>query len=219
MPKKKTKTNTDSENTYGKPNYPYASTPSSLGRFLGMVPNKPRPEKVNAATIKAWGFRNTNDQSILRVLKAVDFIGSAGEPTKNYEEFMQPGKGPAILGRQIKKTYDNLFKIVTNPGSASHEDLRSFFNTYGGGSEKIVQLQIQTFRSMAGYATFGSSDPLEQSNNSSEQLEPNTSGSFNGSHSPAIRVDLHVHLPENKTKADYDSILESIAKHLYGKNI
>lgn len=219
MAPKKQKKESSSNAAYGTPKYPYASTPSSLGRFLSMVPNKPKPEKVNSATIKAWGFKNTNDQSIIRVLKTIDLVSPGGEPTKSYEEFMQPGKGPAALGRQIKQVYPTLFSTVLNPGTAPHDELKSFFNTYGGGSEKVVQLQIQTFKAMAQYATFGASDPLEQ-----EDAVPgdNFSGEQNhrnGSSNPTIRIDLHIHLPENKTKADYDSILEGIAKHIYGKNI
>ncbi len=214
--KKTNKNSTTSSATYGAPKYPYSSTPSSLGRFLSMVPAKPKPEKVNPATLKAWGFKNTNDQSIIRVLKAIEFLTPTGEPTTNYEEFMQPGKGPATLGRQVRKVYATLFNTVSNPGNAPQEELKGFFNTYGGGSEKVVQLQIQTFKAMAGHATFGSSDPLSQPEESPEGDSQNYLGG--GSGFPTIRIDLHIQLPENKTKADYDSILESIAKHLYGKN-
>ena len=132
---------------------------------------------------------------------------------------MQLGKGPATLGREIKKVYNLLFSTVTNPGNASPDDLKSFFNTYGGGGEKVVQLQVQTFKAMASHATFGASDPLEQSSDSPQEESPNGSGGRGNSGNPAIRIDLHIHLPENKTKVDYDSILESIAKHLYSKNI
>jgi hypothetical protein len=207
------------ETTYGTPKYPYASTPSSLGRFLSMVPNKPRPEKVNAATLKAWDFKNTNDQSILRVLKAIELITPTNEPAKVYEDFMQPGKGPAVLGNQIKKIYSTLFSTVTNPGNASTDELKRFFNTYGGGGEKVVQLQVQTFKAIASHATFGASDPLEQSSENTSNLDSGNGTSTQQSGNPAIRIDLHIHLPENKTKADYDSILEGIAKHIYGKNI
>ncbi len=168
--------------------------------------------------LKAWGFKNTNDQSIIRVLKAVELLNPAGDPTKNYEEFMQPTKGPAILGRQIKKIYSSLFSTVTNPGNAPYDDLKSFFNTYGGGGEKVVQLQIQTFKALASHATFGASDPLEQIDNLGEEGPQPEGGDSRKPHDPAIRIDLHIHLPENKTKVDYDSILESIAKHIYGKN-
>jgi hypothetical protein len=34
----------------------------------------------------------------------------------------------------------------------------------------------------------------------------------------ALHVDLHIHLPENKSRADYDAIFASIAEHLLGKN-
>lgn len=216
---KQSKVSNISNTAYGTPKYPYAATPSSLGRFLGLVPTKPKPEKVNPPMLKAWGFNNTNDQSILRVLRAIDLLTPTREPTKNYEEFMQPTKGPAVLGKQIKRVYSSLFSTVTNPGNAPYDELKSFFNTYGGGSEKVVQLQIQTFKAMASHATFGASDPLEQFDESSGGNPPLGGGTSGNSRDPMIRIDLHIHLPENKTKVDYDSILESIAKHIYRKNL
>jgi hypothetical protein len=203
--------------TYGEPKYPYTLTPSSLRRFLDQVPTKPKPEKVTAPTLKAWGFKNTNDQSILRVLKALELLGSAGEPTTSYIEYMSRDKGPAALGRQIRKVYGALFTHVANPANAGQEELKNFFNTYGGGGERIVQLQIQTFKALAEHATFGASDPLDQAEEDDEQqpgLGQQTKRLRRGSDA-AVRIDLHIHLPENKTKADYDSILESIAKHIY----
>jgi len=205
--------------SYGLPKYPYSLTPSSLGKFFSKIPNKPRPEKIDAATLKAWEFRNSNDTSIIRVLKNIDFIDATGTPTKNYEKFMQPGTGPAILGIQLKKVYSTLFSTVSNPGKATSEELKSFFNTYGGGSERAVQLQIQTFKALAVHATFGASDPLEQEDDFDQGDDQNDGNAGKRFNTPPIRVDLHIHLPENKTKVDYDSILESIAKHIYGKNI
>jgi Family of unknown function (DUF5343) len=211
---------TTSASTYGEPKYPYTWTPASLRRFLDQVPTKPKPEKVTPPTLKAWGFKNTNDKSILRVLKSLELLSSSGEPTVNYIEYMSPDKGPASLGRQIRKVYGTLFSHVSNPGSANQEELRNFFNTYGGGGEEVVRLQIQTFKALAEHATFGAADPLEkQERNASGASE--TTGNSNAGRRPdaAVRIDPHIHLPENKTKAEYDSILESIAKHIYQQDV
>jgi hypothetical protein len=218
--KKMIKKTTTSKASYGAPKYPYTSTPVALNRFMQLVPTKPKPEKVNPSTLKAWGFKNTNDQSIIRVLKALDLVSTGGEPTQNYLEYMQPVKGPAVLGQQIRKVYPVLFSTVSNPGNASTDDFRGFFNTYGGGSEEVVRLQLQTFKTLVGFATFGASDPLEQQVPDGSSLSNNTGSTINtGQDQPTIRIDLHIHLPESKTKSDYESILESIAKHLYGRNI
>ena len=180
-----------------------------------MAPNKPKPPKITGDTLKVWGLKNTNDKSVLRVLKAVELLSPSGEPTNNYISFMRKDNGPATLGRQVKRVYSTLFENITNPEKASNDELRSFFNIHSGGSEDTIRFQIETFKALASYATFGESDPLEKSqdevfNNGKTQGKPK-----DPSEGPTIHIDLHIHLPENKTKADYDALMESIATHLY----
>lgn len=195
-----------------EPRYPYTSVPKTLRAFLELVPTKPKPPKVTSSTLKTWGFKSGNDASILRVLKSLELLSQAGEPTEHYAGYMQSNSGAAVLGKRIKTTYSELFQNVSNPEKASNEDLRNFFNINSGGSERTIQLQIDTFKALAAYATFGEEDPLNIDDESNDQSEHDAG---RGKNPPAIRIDLHIHLPENKTKADYDAILESIAHHLY----
>jgi len=200
--------------SYNGTKYPYTVTPNALRKFLEMAPNKPRPSKVTTDTLKAWGLKNSNDYTILRVLKKLDLLGSSGEPTNNYNEFMKKGTGPAVLGSRIKVVYSDLFQNVTNPENAPSEELKNFFNINSGAGEQVISYQIQTFKALAAFATFGESDPLTQDLSDASDVNTNKSNS-NPSNYPAIRFDLHIHLPENKTKSEYDAIIESIATHLY----
>jgi hypothetical protein len=200
--------------TSSEPKYPYCTTPKSLRRFLEMAPEKPKPPKVVGSTLKVWGLKNSNDQTILRVLKALGLLTSNGETTPIYADFMKRETGAATLGRQIRTVYPELFQNVAKPETASNDDLKNFFNIHSGGSENTVRLQIDTFKALAEYATFGQSDPLDASAEESRTSDTGTTNASVGGE-PTIRIDLHIHLPENKTKSDYDAILESIATHLY----
>lgn len=209
--RKNKNTPSDNEGNGGEPRYPYTVAPKTLRRFLELVPNKPKPPKVNASTLKTWGFKSGNDVSILRVLKKVGVLGPSGDPTQAYADYMKTGTGAAALGKQIKLTYEALFQNVKTPEKAQNEELRNFFNINSSGSERTIQLQVDTFKALAAYATFGDTDPLDpEQDDESLANDPQSHG-----RSPAVRIDLHIHLPENKTKADYDAILESIANHLY----
>ena len=203
------------DETSAEPKFPYCVTPKSLRRFLEIVPQKPKPPKVTGATLKVWGLKNTNDQSILRVLKAVDLLGPTGDTTPTYAEFMTKDKGPAALGRKIQAVYSTLFENVTNPEKASNADLTNFFNIHSGGGERTIRYQIDTFKALAAHATFGETDPLSGEEGNDRGRDGGGGKSSNRTGEPAIRIDLHIHLPENKTRADYDALLESIATHLY----
>lgn len=213
---KKTKGNEEEKGgAYGNPAYPYSTTPNSLRRFLSMAPEKPKPSKITADTLKIWNLKNSNDYTILRVLKSLELLSQTGEPTAHYADFMKKDTGPAALGKRIKILYDNLFQNVPSPEKASNDDLKNFFNIHSGGGERTIQYQIDTFKALASYATFGSSDPLVGSSGPDDLNQGFNNGTFSG---PTIKFDLHIHLPENKTKADYDAIMESIAHHLYRQN-
>jgi hypothetical protein len=215
MAKRTRKKNTarSSHETTAEPKYPYCVAPKSLRRLLSLVPDKPRPPKVNSATIKGWGFKSGNDVSVLRVLKAVDLLGASGETTQTYADFMKKDSGPEVLGKKIRSAYASLFDNVKNPEKAPNSELISFFNIHSGGSASTIRYQVDTFKALAEHATFGGSDPLAQSEAQSAPDVRAADGRVTGE--PVIRIDLHIHLPENKSKSDYDALLESIATHLY----
>ena len=196
-----------------EPLYPYVVSPKSLRRFLETAPQKPKPPKITITTLKTWGFKSGNDSNILRVLKKLDLLSSAGEPTKYYEDYMKPTTGAAVLGRQIQNVYTKLFEHSKSPEKASNDELKTFFNINSGGTDRTIQLQIDTFKALASFATFGEQDPLGQGDNNTGIDE----GFGSKNKEPMIRIDLHIHLPENKSKSDYDAILESIANHIYKK--
>src|SRR5262245_47129149 len=85
----------------GEPRYPYTVAPKSLRRILELIPERPKPPKINHSTLKTWGFRSHNDHSVLRVLKGVGLLSSSGEPTNSYADYMKPGTGAAALGKLI----------------------------------------------------------------------------------------------------------------------
>lgn len=200
----------------GEPKFPYTLTPSSLRKLLGEIPNRTKPPKLNRDTLKAWGYMNTNDQYNLRVLKSIGLISeSTNEPTQMYTDFMSPTTGPIILGKALQSVYAKLFETVLEPAKASNEDLKRFFNVYSGGSEETIRLQMETFKALASYATFGSSDVLERPDLALGNLEHSSPASINRRAEPSLNISLHIHLPENKTKTEYEAIIDRIAEKIF----
>src|ERR1035437_6561328 len=115
--------------------FPYTTKPSTLRKFLAMVPQKPKPAKINPTLVQSWGFRDSNDKSIIRVLKAVGLVGPNGEPTPDYVAFMHKGTGPVELAKKIRELYPPLFETSHSPHKESTETLENLFNIHSGGSE------------------------------------------------------------------------------------
>lgn len=214
---KKKRNGGDEDASTGTPKFPYTATPSALRKLLEEIPKRPRPARISLTTLKTWGVTKQNDTSSLRVAKAVGLLTNSAEPTADYNAFMTPGSGPGALGRLLKTTYAKLFESYSEPNKATPEELRSFFNIHGGGSPDTIRRQVETFKALSAYATFGPNDPLAKQDTASKDSQGQGSGGSGGTGNIPVRIDLHIHLPENKTKADYDAIMESIATHLYGR--
>ncbi len=215
---KKTAADASSSRVTSIPKFPYATTPNALRKFLQLVPQKPKPPKVNINTLQAWGLKNTNDKSIIRVLKALGLVDSNNEPTERYTEFMLPATGPSVLAAAIREVWAPLFNSSRVPHRDSNEALRNYFNIYSGGSEGTIEYQIQTFKAVCDHADFkevaakAPAIPVVAADGGAKNDVVRDSGA-------AIHIDLHIHLPENKSRRDYEYIFEDIARYIFGRDV
>lgn len=209
----------DAAKTTGKPKFPYSTKPNSIRKFLDLVPKKPKPPKVNADLLKAWGLKDNNDQTIIRVLKAIGLVGSNNEPTEAYTQFMTPGQGPAVLAAAIREVWAPMFQASHEPHREGDETLKNYFNIHSGGSEKTISLQIQSFKALCDYADFEGPQPAGSDNRQGDAGTGQQSGQLGGGGGePRLHIDLHIHLPENKSRRDYEYIFEDIARHILGRS-
>lgn len=205
-----------------EPRFPYTTKPASLRRLLKEIPQKPKPPKFDMTLLKSWGFSDQNDHSMLRVLKSVNLLDSKNEPTDLYSKFMNLEGGARILGPEVKRVYEPLFQASHTPYNETNDRLQNLFNIHSGGGNRSLDQQIQTFKALCENAIFdgSSSDPLDVNSRNTFPATPivaSQSANSNGS-MPAININLHIHLPENKTRRDYEDIIESIGRFIFGRS-
>jgi len=212
-PAKKAWAKADSE-----PKFPYTTKPGSLRRFLKAVPQRPKPVKFDQDLMRSWGFSSGNDYTVLRVLKAVNLLNGQNEPTPVYAAFMKVNTGASALGPEIRRVYAPLFESNHKPWEENSETLRNLFNINSGGSSGSLDLQIQTFKALCENAAFESADggvPLPAT-------ESNQRGGEGGGplqRQPIININLHIHLPENKSRREYEDLIEDIGKYIFGRTV
>jgi len=91
--------------------YTYTNKVGTLKEFLEKIKSKAIrvPEKVNRDYLKSLGYKSSNDFTIIRVLKSINFIDASNVSTQNLKDFrVNSGE---IMARALKKTYSELFKI------------------------------------------------------------------------------------------------------------
>lgn len=203
-----------------EPKFPYTTQPKALRRLLAEIPKRPKPLKVTMDTLKSWNVSgNNNARTAITVLKKIGLLGANGEPTENYVEFMKTGVGPIVLAQRIKEIYRILFDNSLAPQNETDDELRKLFNIHSGGGEEAMRLQVQTFKALSDYASFDAPGSAgARPDVKTTPLGTPSQGALTGS-LPPVQVDLHIHLPENKTSRDYEAIIQDIAKYIYGRDI
>lgn len=213
----KAKTATETE-----PKFPYTTKPASLRKLLQEIPKKPKPPKYDLTLLKSWGFSDTNDHSVIRVMRSVGLLNDKNEPTDLYAQFMHLQSGAAALADPIKKVYAPLFLAAHEPYKESADSLRNLFNIHSGGSPGTLEQQIQTFKALCEFTTFNgaASSPLPGSTAPSMSPLVHPAGaSLPPGMQPTVNINLHIHLPENKTRRDYENIIEDIGRYIFGRTI
>lgn len=201
-----------------KPKFPYTTKPSSLRRLLQEIPKKPKPPKFDQDLLKSWGFADANDYSMIRVLKAVGLLNSNNEPTDLYSQYMHIEGGAGALAEPIKKIYEPLFHASHAPYKESSEKLQNLFHIHSGGDERALDQQIQTFKALCentvfeggGKAVAALTDTTVSEGSSTSTVAKSNPGAA------AVHINVHIHLPENKTRRDYEAIIEDIGRYIFG---
>jgi Family of unknown function (DUF5343) len=223
MPAKGKKTTSQPKRAAGAatvPKFPYTTKPSSLRRLLQDIPKKPKPPKFDGGLLKSWGFPDNNDYTMLRVLKAVGLLNVNSEPTDLYTQYMRIGVGPAVLAEPIKKIYEPLFNASHAPYKEPTEQLQNLFNIHSGGGASALDAQIQTFKALCENTSFDALSPVPSAALSAASSVPGGPRAAPASAivgSPVVNINLHIHLPENKTRRDYEAIIEDIGRYIFGR--
>jgi hypothetical protein len=129
-----------------------------------------------------------------------------------------PPTGPCSLGARIKEQYKELFETSHEPHK-NQSELRTFFNINSGGGERTIDYQIQTFKALSEFADFSASSEAKGDGSQNGDNGPKEDGGRALGKLPPVQIDLHIHLPENKTARDYEAIIQDIAKYIYGRTV
>ena len=127
--------------------------------------------------------------------------------------------GAAALSESIRRVYEPLFHASHTPYKESNEKLQNLFNIHSGGGERVLDQQIQTFKALCENTSFdseGQVSTLLPDMNVSKSQATTTTAQPNAA-TPAVHINVHIHLPENKSRRDYEAIIEDIGRYIFGK--
>lgn len=202
--------------------FPYTPKPSSLPDFLAKIQSTGIPDKVTLKYIESLGFRSKNDRYISPILKSLGFVDSSGVPKERWQIYRDKKRASAELSIAIREAYSDLFTLYPDAYRKDDEALKNFFTSNTSVGERAVSCMVSTFKTLCELADFTSTSQ-PSSVDSAPATKPQTSGAVATAklaetvstlQGITINVNVQLTLPETKDSSIYDSIFESLRKHL-----
>jgi len=197
--------------------YPYTAKVSSLEDFLKKMATRPEPPKVTQEYLKSIGYTSSSDRQTIPVLRFIKFIDNEGVPTPFFKQFRDTRKSRAIMAQAMRESYAELFETVSNPCQATNEDLDNFFRTKTGRGETMLEITVNTFKSLCTFADFAAAPatitptlptPVPAPMPSPVVQLPITREGV------TVNVNIRLELPATQDATVYDKIFESLRKNL-----
>lgn len=196
---------------------------NKLGAFFQKVRGAGVPPKATGSWLKSLGFTSSDDVTMLPVLKALAFVDSSGAPTDAWKKY-RGSDHQHVMGIAVKRAYQELFQTYPDAPTRTSQDLTSFFKTHTLGGEKTIQRTVGTFKSLAALADFthvrdGEENvPNPRGGSRGESLSHQSLPPAPPASSPALHIDVQIHIAADASPDQIDQIFASMAKHLYGKH-
>jgi hypothetical protein len=214
--------------------FPYTIVTGKISKLLGKIKEVGIPAKADNKWLQNIGFQGENDDSLLRVLKALSFIDESDKPTTTWSDY-RGGNFKQVLARAIKRGYSELYSTYPNAHLESKENIDSFFMSSSKSLSKGTVSKVSTtFFNLCSLADFtgsqqgpGDFSPSSIADLSGPQQGPGESRDDTvipetpttkvvKSFGPGITVNINIQLtlPETTDESIYEKLFSAMKKHL-----
>lgn len=195
----------------------YMTSTKNLAAIMKKIVDGTAPPRFTVAHLRGLGFKSSNDQGIIPVLKDLKFLNPDGTPAQRYHDYRDPSKSKAVMAEALREAYGDLFHITERPTDADRAAIKGKFKSTHNVSDQIANLQTTTFYSLLKLADLDAAKPiptiLEKANKASQQ-DDKVPGQPAAIGWPSLRYNIEVHLPATKDIDVYNAIFKSLREHL-----
>lgn len=203
----------------------YLVTTKNLEGFLAAIQGAKAPERFSNKFLAQLDFTSTNDRLFVGLLKGLGFLDESGVPTRRYYAYLDQSESGRVLAEAIREAYEDLFAVNKNAQDLSEEEVKNKLKTLTQGqkSENVVRLMASTFKALCSQADW-TAPPVASEQNVPPLGEPlraepraedlRTNRLQSDEAKMRLHYDIHIHLPESRDPAVFDSIFQALRKHL-----
>jgi Family of unknown function (DUF5343) len=80
----------------------YLNSVKNLPAIMKKIVEGTAPEKFTMEHLKKIGFKSSNDQAAIGVLKDINFLSENGVPTQLYHDYRNAARSKEVLGELLK---------------------------------------------------------------------------------------------------------------------
>ena len=202
----------------------YLTSVKNLPAIMAKIIEGTAPKKFTTAHLKGIGFKSSNDQGILPVLKELGFLSDDGTPTQRYHDYRDQSRSRAVMGNALREAYEEIFHINERPSENDRAAIEGKFKSEHNVSDSVAQRQAMTFLALLQHADLDAQDPVssfEKVQNGKEDDEAvssvrakQTAQEKRPSPDVSLRYNIEIHLPATKDIEVYNAIFKSLRAHV-----
>lgn len=202
-------------------NVPYMPSVTNLPKILDAIQKAGVPEVFNLDFLKDLGFTSSNDRPVIKVLKYLGMLDTAGHPQTAYREFVDHTKAKAVLAARIRVAFDDLYLSDKEAHNKTAEQLKGWFKTKTGASDAVAKKMATQFKALATYADFTAAPPAAQKTPEAVVKEEEKKSETPPPQPPApdlaklgLVYRLEIHLPDTQNVETFRAIFRAIREEL-----
>ena len=202
----------------------YMTSVKNLPAIMVRITAGTAPKKFTNAHLKSIGFKSSNDQGVLGVLKELGFLADDGTPMQRYHDYRDQSRSKFVMAKALRESYEEIFHINDRPTDSDRASIEGKFKSEHNVSDRVARQQATTFFALLQLADLDTEDPVagagEDTQAKHEQSVANDTNPTEqtGREKPPPSVNLQynveVHLPATKDIEVYNAIFKSLREHL-----
>lgn len=201
----------------------YMTSVKNLASIMKKIVEGTAPDQFTLAHLKGIGFKSSNDQGVLPLLKDLGFLSSEGNPTQRYHDYRDRSQSKEVMGQALREAYEELFHINEKPTESDREAIVGKFTSAHNATARIAQEQAKTFFALLKLADLDGKKRVKtppkppkppEMKEKQPEVKDKQSPSVHPGAFTGLRYNVEVHLPATKDVEVYNAIFKSLKEHL-----
>ena len=199
----------------------YMVTSKNLPDIFKKIREGTAPAKFTLSHFKGLGFKSSNDQPVIGILKDLKFLSDEGVPLPRYHAYRDPSRSKAIMAEALRDAYADLFHLNERPQPSDRAAIEGKFKSTHNVSDKLAEVQAKTFFTLLGLADLDAPKTLAVKAGVEPPREETPAGPKEKDE-VTVRVsglhyNIQIHLPPTKDIEVFNAIFRSLKEHLLAK--